>query len=424
MRRTLEQEIIAARPEDRTGNAAFMKRTMTAIKKAKAHETFDHVLRTTNATKKERLLMRLRKLPVSALVAIVLGLIVFAGGAVYAATQYAPLLVKVLHKSVNTRGASEYEIGNFQDCVQEGTPINVGKFELKKDAPQISDDDVRRILQARCEMQWVSKFASKQWPTYGSHAEWQDGDRIYYARADVMGEVISVSDTAVTLRLGDGTTKTMTAQSGQKLLAFGNGEQAPLNTILPGDPVFTVMRASEIHHAKQITAPEQPHEEGLVGLVKLGLPLKFYGAMQNYLTDIPECFGNKGEYCPQTGGIEIFPREGGEGAKNPELVMNDKNEGREISGIVTKLESDAMTLKSRTGNDFTIKTPAHALADYNQKYVENYSGDSTLKIGSTVQVTYSQTPGSNAREITPSQIMTIFLQIDMLSPKQDAIKQY
>jgi len=423
MKYTIEQLLDAARAPKQHGDIDFTKRTMAAVAKHRVHETFDAALRTTNTTKKERLFMRLRKLPTGVLVAIVLGLVVFAGGVVYAATQYAPLLVKVLHKSVNERGAPEYEIGHFQDCALEGT-VSPVKFELKKDAPPLGDDDVRRILQARCETQWVSTFASKQWPTYGTHAKWQDGDRIYYARPDVMGEVVAIHDNAVTLRLGDGSIKTLPAQKGQKITAFGNGEQLPLTTIMSGDPVYAVTRASEIHHEKQWTAPEQPHEEGIIGVVKLSLPLKFYGNMQNYLTDIQECYGNKGEYCPQTGGIEVFPREGGEAARNPELHIDQTSIGREISGVVKTFDANTMTIQSRAGHVYKVVAPANAFSDYNQQYAEAYGSYGTMKVGSTVSITYAQPPKSDPHTITASQIQTIFLQLDMLSPKQDAIKQY
>jgi hypothetical protein len=61
---SLHQKLDASRPGT-SARSAFTSRTMDAIRSAQATETFRHVMRTTNATKKEHWIMKLRKkLPV------------------------------------------------------------------------------------------------------------------------------------------------------------------------------------------------------------------------------------------------------------------------------------------------------------------------------------------------------------------------
>lgn len=424
MKYSVEQQIIAARPLDSASNTSFVAQTMAAIKAASVHKATASVLEHAAARQKGGLLKRLRALPTAALVALIVASVIAFGGVVYAAVQLAPAVVKIFSKDTSQRGTTEYNVPSFSACVNGGKQYPTDKFELNKDAPRLSDTEIEKTLQARCELSWIDDFVSKTWPTYGTHKTWQDGDTIYYTRPDMLGTLKSLSPNAAAIATDDTHTINYTAQKGQRIVAYADGKQVSLDALHPGDAVFTVARVAETYHNPPKADGGNPQPQGMVAIIKLGLPVKYYGSMQRYLTSMPGCDGNPGEYCPGTPSIDVFPREGGEGASNHAFVQNPDGTFRMISGKVTTLHAGSLTLTSSSGKLYTITTPGNDFNAYNTTYAPAYTEmDATLKIGSTVMVTYVQAPGADPQTITPDQIQRVALQLDGSFPKK-SVKQY
>lgn len=419
---TFDAQIIAATPHSDKTNS-FVKDTMKQIK------------RSTTATQTHQnsfayWFQHLSK-PALALVAVVA--ITLIGSAVYAAVHFAPALVQLLGKETNQRGATEYSVAGLEACEKQNGTIPE-RFEVRKDAPGMADDEVKKILQARCETDWLQDFAGKRWPTYGTNAEWKDGDTIYYTRLDMLGTAGTVSDTKATVVFGGDRPVEHTPPQGEKITAFAAGEEIAISDIKPGDPVFTISRVSETYRDmskyykgpkdSQNPRPEAPHSQpqviGLVALFKMSLPLAYYMEKQNYLTEIPECMGNAGELCPNTPSIDVYPRAGGEGASNPHRDAYDENSVyREISGTITALSDDTLTLKSRKGNTYTVTVGDAGFAAYNRNYKGNYTDiDATLKVGSNVAVRYGQPKNANAKTVTKEQVDMVVLQLEGTNPKK------
>jgi len=419
-------QLIAARPE-KSGNEGFIARTMHAIQTADTHATFPVVLHEPNIPLRKRLYMRVKGLPTAALVALIIASAVGLSGVVYASIRFAPDFIKILNKSTNNRGATEYSVPDFAKCATDYGPVTE-KFELKKDAPRLSDEEIKKTIQARCELAGVNDFVAKAWPTFGTHKDWQDGDDIFYTRPDLLGTLQSASadKAAMTYYGGQPQTKTYDAQPGQNIVAFAGGAKIPISQLKPGDTVFTVVRVTETYHKTWTnTSNPNPRPQGLVAIIKLSLPNQYYGTMQQYLTELPACAGNPGEYCPNTPSIDVFPRIGGEGATNPLYKNQPGYVFREVTGTVTQLDADSLVLKSHSGKKYTARVPANAFTTYNTDYAPNYTDiDATLQIGSTVSIIYSQPPKADARTITPEQITRINLLLDGLQPKQGGVKQY
>ncbi len=417
---TFDAKIVAASPYSDKINS-FVKQTMQQINRAHPPKKQSFVL-----------WAQLHK-PAFALLAFIA--VVLLGSAVYAAVHFAPAFVQLLGKETNQRGATEYSIAGFGDCAKNDGPA-LKRLEVKKDA-NLSDDEVHKILQARCEMLWLQNFPGKVWPTTGTNAEWKDGDTIYYTRLDMLGGYKNGDQNHATIDFG-GNVVEHTPPNGEKIRAFAAGEEIQLGGLKPGDTVFTISRVSETYHEMKgavfnksmnqlnVYPSEQPKVIGLVALFKMSLPLDYYIEKQMYVTEVPECPGNPGELCPNTASVDVYPRAGGEGASNPyRTPFTESNIMRQISGTVTQLGDDTLTLKSRSGKTYTVTVGDAGFKDYNQNYTQAYgSEDVTLRVGSTVQIIYVQAQNDDVTKITKQQVERVTLQLDSLNPKKDTIKQY
>ena len=393
---TFQAKIVAATTYSDNTNSSFVKET---IRKIKMHSLADAL----PVAQKRGLPFWLRHLHKPTLALLALLAITLISSAVYAAVQFAPALIQLLGKETNQRGATEYSVAGLADCAKNYGPV-ADRFEVKADAPKLSDDEVHKILQASCEMKWLQDFPGKKWPTYGTNTTWKDGDTIYYTRLDMIGTLVSATDTKAKINLG-GNIVDHTPLPNEKIKAFAAGEEIPLRDIKPGDTVFTVSRVSEVYHDYKNmvlrkdtnginTMPyqyEQPKVIGLVALFKLSLPQDYYQQKQGYLTEIPTCTGNDSELCPQTPSIDVYPRVGGEGASNSYLKNDINDIAREISGTVTQLSDDSLTLKSRKGNLYTVTVGDAGFSIYNRNFTAAYTDiDAHLKIGSNVSIRYRQ----------------------------------
>jgi hypothetical protein len=418
---TFDATLVAASPHSDKTNS-FVKNVMQHIKAEQSHEP-SHT---------RGFVYWLQHLHRPALALLALAAITLVSGVVYAAVQFAPALIQLLGKETNQRGATEYSVAGFAECSNMHNPTD--RYEVATDAPALSDDEVKKILQARCETQWLQQFPSKQWPTYGTNPEWKDGDTIYYARLDMLAKVTAVSESTAELVLGDNTA-THTPPAGEKIKAFSAGAEIPLSDIKAGDTVYTINRVSEVYRKPDFTARtkqdsyanpyphEQPQVIGLIGLFKLSLPLAYYQEMQGYLTEIPECMGNPGERCPHTPSIDVYPT-GSEGAQNPHLQQRPDSDFREISGTITTLRDDTLTLKTRKGTLYTVTVGDAGFKVYNRDYASAHTDlDATLKIGSNVYVHYTQPKNADPTKITKDQVWRMVLQLEGYSPKKN-LKQY
>jgi len=420
---TFETHIIAANPHGDQTNS-FIKSVMQKIA----------------APKKQNFLQALVNLQKPAIALAAFVIVVLLGGAVYAAVHFTPALIQLLGKETNSRGATEYSVAGFADCAKNTGGLATQKFEIKAEAPHLTDDDVQKILQAKCELSWVNKFVDSTWPKYGTNPEWKDGDTIYYARTDILGNVVHSDKSGYSVRFGQNQTSERAAVAGETLKAYAGDQEISLDTIRPNDTVFTIVKVSEIYHdlskygwdkeKNSITMPiTEPDNHmtviGALAVFKLSLADKYYGSMQDYITEVPECVGNAGEYCPNTPSIDVYPRVGGEGATNPNSKVYEDGVVRMISGTVTTLSADTVTLKSRTGNIYTATVGEAGFEVYNRDYTAPYAPvDAKLKIGSTVMIMYNQPKNANPKTITKEQISRVGLQLESLNPKRDNIKQY
>lgn len=351
--------------------------------------------------------------------------VVLVGSAAYAAVHFAPALVQLLDKQTNSRGATEYSIANFKDCQsQAGGALQ--RVEVKKGV-SLSDEEVKKIVQAKCELQWLQTFTGHAWPATDT-AHLKDGDTFSYPRTDRLGIFVSATESMAKISTGD-IVDDYQAASGEKIRAFAAGEEIALSDLKPGDTVFTISRISEAY--QRVTGPrgtvrpvaDSPKIVGTVGLFKMSLPQEYYQQKQQLVTEIPACIGNEHELCAATPSVEVYPRSG-EGGKNPLAQIKADVTYRQISGTVTELRSDGLTLKSRLGTVYHVTVGSNGFAAYNRDYAQLYGEETKVKVGSSVMVYYAQPQHADPKEITPEHIQMVNLQLETLNPKTQPLKQY
>lgn len=420
---TTEQKIIAARPDDFESNKHFVDATMLAVKQSQPQTSFaSSYLKTGSLGKKNNLIYRLRRLPSAALIALIIGTLIFAGGAVYAAVRFAPDLIKIFSKEKSDRGTTEYKIPEFLKCLN---PVEqqTSTFELKKDAPKLSDEEVTKIVQARCELSHVNQLVSNEWPKEKLNSDETAGGLHYVTSIGQPTYFENIKDGVInTYYSGDRVYKTASPISKtMELKAYSAGKQINVKDVKKGDAVILVWRDIE-EHLKDGPGDSAPAE--YIGIIKLSLPLEYYQDKQIYLTDINECYGNAGEKCPNTGYIDVFPSGEGMGG-NSQLKIDEGMKLREISGRVTSLGTETLELKSSSGATYFISAPKNTFRDYNDIHAKNHlDGDASLKIDSRIIVRYYKYPGASGNKIISNEIEHIGLLIDAVDYKQKTPKQY
>lgn len=417
----IETKLVAASPE--SGNTNFVQKVMEGVR--------SRALATRLPAQQRRGFIHwVCHLHKPALIALAVATVALVSGAVYASVQFAPGLIKLLGKDTS-QGHTQYSVAGFADCSKNNG--NMQKFELNNKAPALSDAEVQKIIQAKCELQWITSFANHTWPTYGQNAQWEDGDHIYYARPDFLGTLVSADagKAIMTYNPGDGNkTQNYTVAQNERVRAFSEGQEIPLTQLKPGDTIFSIVRVQETYTRLDRNKPQtspQPTPVGLLALIKLSLPKEYYGQMQQYITEVPSCPGNPHDYCSSTPSIDVFPR-GGEGATNQAFNSKTNTIYRQITGKVTALAPNKVTLQSSSGTTFTVTLNTDGFADYNTNYAPIYNAEGTdgeLKIGSSIDIRYAQAANGDPTKISADQVITIDLKLESLNPKHDKkIGQY
>jgi hypothetical protein len=356
---------------------------------------------------------RLRALHGVGLVLAIIIATVFAVGVVYASAQLVPDIVRVFNKKQTNSGRIQYDAPSFARCYQNGDRT-LDKFEVSP-AAHLSDEEVEKILTAKCELMQVDSFIKSKWPTYGDHTVWKDGDHIYYTRADVLGEVQSIHKQQLVLSNGPAGSITYQAFNHQPIQAYAQGRLVSTSIVKPKDYVFSVVRVSEVYHAPEAIRGPQGNTImqnkppavplGLVAVIKMSLPEKYYTGLQEYVQPVVACTGNPSEHCPGSLSgvmIDVFPR--GEALVNPYARPDSLDlQTYEINGIVTALTSQKMTIKASSGNPYTLALNHPVIDDYNTNVspVYPYPAETThVRIGSWMEVLYRQKPTEDHTQIT------------------------
>ncbi len=412
---TLEALLLGARPRRQ---AEYSQMTLQIMSHIKQQTVLGKHIHAAPMPQTKNIFMRLRALHGAGLVLAVIVVLVLLSGVTYATVRFVPDLIKLFDKKQNSIGRTEYSVPTFKDCYVQGD-ITLDKFEVPLTV-HLSDEDVEKTLRAKCEMLGISKFANDTWPTYGEHAQWQDGDTIYYTRPDLIGTIEKINKSSVTLRENSGNVKTYSLFDGHAPEVYSRGERISGDAVNRGDYVYALVRASEVYHTNPLAhqGQSQPTERGLVAVVKLSQPARYYNAMQQYVTEVIPCEGNPDERCsnaPKGFGIEVFPRLGEGGRPLDTFAKRSATVQRIINGTITAISDNAVTIKAGSGASYSVGIGKAEIADYNNtvpaeyaQYVEDSSA-LHVQMGSWLEVFYMQTTQGDRQQISNQDIVSVTL---------------
>ena len=431
----LEALLLGARP---LTDGEYTELTRKVMAHLKQHAALDKQ-RAPARRPRRNVFTRMRALHGASLGVAILVALILLTSAAYASVRFVPELIKVIDKKLNSSGNLDYSVPAFADCYAPGQ-LKLDTFEVFPSAG-LSDEDVEKTLRAKCELMGMDAFASDTWPTYGEHKEWKDGDTIFYTRPDRLGKIKSISDHTVTFVYGNGERPTEYKTFENKPLeVYSRNERIKLGALKSGDLVFSMVRVSEIYttgdrHAWSQDGVQfesgpiaQPQPRGIVGIVKLSLPERYYYEMQKYVHEVQPCEGNSDERCSRRPGVsvDVFPRDEGEGGRNPFAAgqgTDGRSVGRGIMGTVSAINEDSFNITASTGATYTMHIPRSIIEDYNTKYAPGYVPTLApdihaiqVNIGSLVSIAYAQEPGADRKSINAGDIIRVMLLTD-LSPK-------
>lgn len=421
----LEALLLAARPHHADKYSVATTQIMEHITSQRQITTYLN-----DAPRSRSLITRLQALHgLSLVLAIIIAAICMAG-VVYASTQIVPDIIRVFNKKQTTTGRIEYDAPAFAHCYQKGDR-SLDKFDVSP-AAHLSDQEVEKILTAKCELMRVDAFIKSKWPTYGDHATWREGDHIYYTRADVLGEVQSIDTQTLVLSNGNANPVQYKAFNNRPIQAYLGGKPVDIAMIKPNDYVFSVVRVSEVYHtpetlrgphANEIMQNHTATSLGLVAVIKMSLPERYYTTLQNYIEPVVACTGNPSEHCPgELSGvmIDVFPRD--EALTNPYARPDSSDlQAYEITGMVTALTSESVTIKASSGAQYVLTMDTPVIDTYNSGVAPTYPWppDKTqVQIGSRLEILYRQKPGENHLRLRLSDLRSMQI-ITGIQPKAE-----
>lgn len=367
MKHSIEQRLIDARPGDRTSNSLFVSRTMEAIRAASTSETFSYALRTTNVTKRERLIMKLRQLPKAVSVSLAILLALLVSGAAYAAYQlWVSPTARV--EVINRLNGHDEILLKLKNCQQLGNETNISI------APHsgLTAQEGALAIQAFCETSTI-----QSWAINDLHVESSDVLLAYTVKA-IHGSSIEISD--------NNTYRTIRVSNATQYIE--DGSYGSLKQILPGDSIAYVATTSN---------------SPAIAVVRLSTPAKYYGtAIQNDIVLNEPCQNNPNEVCLGGGGVSDVSIFNGSNA-----AMSDDVYGQ-IQGRLTSLTATSFTLRATSGESYTVMAGTDVITPFNTQSDTNDYGVK-IAVGDMLEVDYYQSSSARSNVITSDQINDIGL---------------
>jgi hypothetical protein len=383
MKVTMEQKLIDSRPESAVGNEIFISRTLAAVRGTSANETFERVMRTTNATKKERFIMKVKQLkhiPVGLAAALVL----LTSGTAFAAYQLW-LSPSSQVRTIEHTAKGERALLQLKNCSQLGTNATISI------APHsgLSVAQGADAIQAYCETNAV-----QQWALSALHVE-SSSILLPYTITSINGSTMKVA-----------------YQGDMRTLKL-----APTTVYVSGGSYSS---RAQLQVGNSIAYVSTGNTTPVKAVVELGLNATYYGtAMRNNIILHEPCMGNPGELCSNGGGVSAIDLYSyGEVGANPSA----KGDWKMIEGTLVAYSSTSMVLKGSSDALYTVNTTENLISEFNTQYNHTYNG-LTVAVGDTLQVTYRQPASMNGHLITSGEFENASLLVTG-NVKTDAIQKY
>ena len=417
--RDFEALLLAAKPKNYSGDSQF---TESVMQKVHGSEILSSAVRKTNVNKKETFMTKIKRLPAFALIAIVLSMALFLSGSAYAAYQLLwpkpEVQVSAPEKSISGRDEVALSI---EQC---GDSTLATHYELKKNAT-ITSSQIAGVVQARCELDTIGTWAQNTFPHDERFAQQNKAAHdSTMLNTSMATHIKSKDDSSITftgLTKYNQADKTLAATASTRYIADGRDVKA--DQITENDPVVfittEVYRVGDSTHCGQSCSIRSEYVSStLQAVVKLSLPFENYDqfAWQS-LTEKQVCQGNPNDTCLTgfVGGIDLYL--GTAQMKPNESMM------KEIQGVITDINGKSVTIRSSSGNLFTLTTPTDVVTSYNTNKAAQYYNNQTVKVGSRLIVSYIEKENEHSKNLTSSSLSSIQFQIEIVG-KSDAPSAY
>lgn len=417
----LDRKIIAARPDGYRSSTHF---TDAVMAKVRSGEILSSSVRKMNVTKKETFMMKFKHLPAFAIIAIVVASILLVSGGAYAAYQllWPKPEVRLSEPKTSASGRKEVDI-SFAQC---GKPNFVAGYELKANAT-ITIDEVPMVVKAHCELDTIEAWGNDTFTSTTQKRPYDMNEEFdsTTVRASMATHIKSRLDSEVTFvgltKYGQAD-KTYSVTSKTRFIA--DGHEVVASAISNDDPVAYI--TTEASHATPEPGCNSQHcsfsssvpVSTLVAVVKLSMPFQYYDqfAWQS-LAERRACMGNASEECltGYVAGVDLY--QGNPLPKAGEVDM------REVQGVITKIEGASITLRGSSGSLYTVTAPTDIIAVYNSQKAAQYYNNQTVKVGSTLSVSYVEKVNQHAKTIPASSLQSVILRAEIIG-KSDPLEAY
>lgn len=376
---TIDQALIAC--HDVTTESAFTNRVMSSI--------------THRASVKKPIFIKIKHMSRFALATLTFCSIVATSGSAYAAYQmwFNPT-AKVQNTGQNQYGRDEF-LATLSNCGTTASAL----YEVKTGI-SLSEEEIAQLLQARCELDFVQKWANKNWrpstPTLGVNVSFE------------AFRVTAVDKSTISLHSSQFDTVLDITKDTQFI---ANNMKTSANSIKTENIVVYVERDT------YLPSSGSPTKRELMAIIKLELPIEAYSVnRQSQVNERTSCIGNSNESCINSASIDVYPR-------NNEDVSSKTVSGDfyRIQGELISNDGASFELKSSSGAIYKVTAPLDIISRFNSDNSTDYG--TSIIIGDMISVQYFQNVTDDHKTIQPQQIHSINLLIE-LTNKTDDFKKY
>ncbi len=385
----IEQILIAATPAH-TPDKNFTNVVMSRI------DTASYV-----RPAKRGLFTQFKHLPRFAVAIIAVAMLALVSGSTYAVvTTLNQPKVEVKQSSVNESGRRQFD-AEFTGCE---TQKNNTTYEIKKGST-LTDDDIAKTLQARCEMDaiqaWITLHNSELTKDYpNSHI-----GSPYFFSSTIIG-ALTEKDVTFTNEAG---AYSSTYQLAGNTKFFVDGIETGRSALQKGDAILPIVR-----FAYDAADKAKPAQVDVTALFKLSLPRNYYQFQAQEMIDVrADCAGNPDVTCVSVRGSATIITYGG-GMPN----MQNTREMRVVQGTLTGMTATTLTIQTVPNNrTYTVAMPAYAVDTFNK------TATAPVAIGDHIQVYYLEDANVHDLTIPYSSMTSISLMMER-SPDLESASKY
>jgi hypothetical protein len=428
---TFEQLCIGAAPMDGHLNIAFADEVMQRIQQTNP-SSLEKAVRRADKQRKASMFATLRHLPKFALVLLAFLTLLTVTGTAYAIYTLWPKPVVHTSQAVQNQFGRTQVIASFENCASQ--PQN-STFEIKTNST-LSPDELPKVLQARCEMNEIEKWAHSNKITSDRLARSPDGRRTTQAGdveewtnlSSVGSKVVSITPTSLSLTGDEYNTPKDPLTLTPETKFIVNGNDAAREDIRPGDAVLFIKWDKYQYQNKHTPVQEKPVlmsetlDSKVLYVIKVDLPFEYYGPIkQNQIIERKACSGNPEDSCLDGGGVvlyedlDIYQQHGGQ-------ILDQTAAIKTVQAIIQSHDGNVVTAKSSSGRIFTVTLPWDIISSFNTARNSGYN-NVKIGVGDILDITYLEKTDEHATSLDAHKIAGVNVVIDFIN-KGDPIKKY